>query len=394
MCLQLNGGTIMRVCFFGYIGVNKKEGASLSLLNVMSELKRRGHEVFFVTAIDDLIPQLKKMNIRCVKLLTYTMRQENNETGVYGLIKYRIKDIINNIAIVRGAKLLQNYQFDVIHINGIDNHVGAAIATKLGIPYFWHIRQFLQEDLGKRLVGEKIILKYLRQANGVIGISNAVRRKFEKILNRPVRVIYNGIPLQNYEIGVVERFKSENVRMLLAGRITENKGQLEAVEALNILQRKGIHNLKLALVGNAEPDYLDKIKKVITDNVLEDCVSVFDYCDDLNELRKNFDIGLVCSKNEAFGRVTIEYMCAEMLVLGANTGGTVELIQDGKTGLLYEQGNPSDLAAKIKYAISHPSDMRKIAKDSKNYAFSKFSIERVCDEIIDLYENPDFFTDK
>lgn len=380
----------MKICFFGYMNVEKKEGASLSLLNVMEEMVRRGNEVYFVTTGDAIVPQMEKRGIKCITLLSYTMRQDEDETGLKGTIKYWLKDIVNRCAIMRGVKELKPYHFDTIHINGIDNHVGAAIAVKLRVPYFWHIRQFLQEDLGKRLVGEKIILSYLAKANGVIGISNAVKAKFEKKLKRPVRVIYNGIPLKNYDLGNVTRFEKEKVRMLLAGRITENKGQLEAVKAVAELKRRGLDRVVLTLVGNAEADYLAAIQKTIQNEKLEDSVKILDYCDDLNELRSNSDIGLVCSKNEAFGRVTVEYMCAEMLVIGANTGGTVELVTEGETGLLYQQGDSVSLAEKIEYAMANAEKMKEIAKRSKAYAFDHFSIERVCDEVLNLYANPDF----
>lgn len=313
------------------------------------------------------------------------MRQNQNETGIKGKVKFFLKNIVNLIAIIRGKEQLKAYDFDVIHINGIDNHVGAAIAAKLKIPYYWHIRQFLQEDLGKRIVGEKVVIKYLQNADGVIGISRAVEEKYESILKREVSLIYNGIPLTNYEVGSVNRFNSDIVRLLLAGRITENKGQLEAVRAIKILKDKGFSNLSLTIVGNAESHYLQTINSEIDKSEIKDNVVILDYCDDLNELRKQSDIGLVCSKNEAFGRVTIEYMCAEMLVIGANTGGTLELIHDKKTGLLYQQGNEKDLADKIEYAIQNVVEMREIAKNSKMYALQNFSIERVCDEILKLY---------
>jgi hypothetical protein len=176
--------------------------------------------------------------------------------------------------------------------------------------------------------------------------------------------------------------------MLLAGRITENKGQLDAVRAIAQLKDKGICDVSLTLVGNAEPDYLKKIKQIIKEQSLEGQISVLDYCDDLNELRRSSDIGLVCSKNEAFGRVTVEYMCAEMLVIGANTGGTLELVDDGNTGLLYNQGNVDSLAEQIEYALQNPKRMRQIAKSGKDYALKNFSIERVCDEILNLYTHP------
>ena len=387
--LMMEGSYKMKICFFGYIGLTKKEGASLSLINVMEEMVKRGNEVYFIVNRKELALQLTRRGIRCVKLLTYTMRQDTDENGIMGTIKYYLKDLVNRWAIIYGVHKLHQYKFDAIHINGIDNHVGAAIATYLQVPYFWHIRQFLQEDLGKRLVREEIVLSYLSKANGVIGISEAVKIKYENVLKRPVRVIYNGIPLQNYDLGEVSRFTEERTRILLAGRITENKGQIEAVQAVAELKNRGINKVTLTLVGNAETEYLTKIKRIIKDERIENFVRILDYCDDLNELRRNSDIGLVCSKNEAFGRVTVEYMCAEMLVIGANTGGTVELIKEGETGLLYQQGNADSLANQIEYAIKNSMDMKRIAKNSKEYAFSNFSIARVCDEILELYSHPE-----
>lgn len=141
----------MKICFFGYVNLEKKEGASLSLMNVMEEMVHRGHTVYFVTADKNIVEQMNNRGINCIYLLTYTMRQDRNEKGIKGKAKFFLKDLVNFIAIIKGKEKIKSYDFDVIHINGIDNHVGAAIATALGIPYYWHIRQFLQEDLGKGL---------------------------------------------------------------------------------------------------------------------------------------------------------------------------------------------------------------------------------------------------
>ena len=94
----------MKICFFGYIGITKKEGASLSLMNVMEEFVRRGNEVYFIVNRNELISQLADKGIKCIELLTYTMRQDEDETGIKGIIKYRLKDIVNHRAIREGAK--------------------------------------------------------------------------------------------------------------------------------------------------------------------------------------------------------------------------------------------------------------------------------------------------
>ena len=59
---------------------------------------------------------------------------------------------------------------------------------------------------------------------------------------------------------------------------------------------------------------------------------------DLYELRKHADIALMCSRGEALGRVTVEAMLSENLVIGADSAGTKEIIQNKVTGYLYKTG--------------------------------------------------------
>jgi glycosyltransferase involved in cell wall biosynthesis len=49
-------------------------------------------------------------------------------------------------------------------------------------------------------------------------------------------------------------------------------------------------------------------------------------------------------RGEGFGRVTVEAMKVGRPVVGANGGGTVELIRDGWNGLFYRLGDAVDLA--------------------------------------------------
>ncbi len=48
--------------------------------------------------------------------------------------------------------------------------------------------------------------------------------------------------------------------------------------------------------------------------------------------------------NEAFGRVTVEALTAGRPVVGANSGGTAELVHHGVDGLLFRPGDAADLA--------------------------------------------------
>lgn len=108
--------------------------------------------------------------------------------------------------------------------------------------------------------------------------------------------------------------------------------------------------------------------------------------DDLRELRRQCDIGLTCSKKEAFGRVTVENMLAKMLVIGANTGGTLEIVEDGYNGLLYEEGNPESLAGRIEYAMEHKMDMQILLDRGYLDSINRFSSTTLIESILNLYK--------
>ena len=60
----------------------------------------------------------------------------------------------------------------------------------------------------------------------------------------------------------------------------------------------------------------------------------------------------MCSRAEAFGRVTVEAMKLGLPVIGAARGATPELVRDGWNGLLYAHGDANELAGKIDRSIA------------------------------------------
>ena len=83
---------------------------------------------------------------------------------------------------------------------------------------------------------------------------------------------------------------------------------------------------------------------------LEQRVTFVGYVNEPVHLIRRANLTLVCSRWEAFGRVIVEAMLVGTPIIATkNSGGTAELIEEGKTGLLYERGNYIELADKIQY---------------------------------------------
>ena len=55
---------------------------------------------------------------------------------------------------------------------------------------------------------------------------------------------------------------------------------------------------------------------------------------------------------EAFGRISIEGQAMGKIVVASNIGGSLDTIQDGVTGKLFESGNVQSLADALDWALS------------------------------------------
>lgn len=379
----------MKICFFAHNTKTHKNGAAQSLIDTANELANRGFDVIIILPNKKLRYPINNNKIKCITIPSLSLRTRLDDYSILNKVKEVIKIIYNRFAIRSARKILDKEKIDIIHINGLDSEVGAEVALKLNVPYVWHIRQLLEEDFGMRLHNEKRILNLLKRANAVIAISKTVKEKFERKLNRELSLIYNGIPLDEYIIKERKPFYSnETLKILLAGRIVEQKGQFEAVKAINHLVQFGIKNIHLTIAGNIQDtEYANSIRDYITRNELHDYIQILDHVSNLRQLRKTCDIGLICSKKEAFGRVTIESMASRMLVIGANTGGTAEIIENNVNGLLYQQGDYISLANQIKYAIENKNKMNAIIFNGYKSVIENYSISNVVDIITNIYIN-------
>lgn len=381
----------MKICFFAHYSITNSDGATLSMYNIIDEMLRRRIEVAVVLAnTRNLENKIAEGKIKFIVAPLYGMRMDLNRKTPMTQMKFFVKSICNSIHKRKIEKVLKSENIDIIHINGLDSGIGAEIAQKLKIPYVWHIRQFMEADLGKKLFRERSIYRLVSRASSVIAISKDVQTKFEPLLGRKMDLIYNGVPVEKYKLEDMPRFETPITRILLAGRISIQKGQMDAIKAVELLIQRGIDNVLLTLVGQGETkEYLEYVKSYVKKHGLEQRVCILEHLDDLRELRRQCDIGLTCSKKEAFGRVTVENMLAKMLVIGANTGGTMEIINDGYNGLLYEEGSPESLAERIEYVMLHKDNVQQMIEQGFACAIEDYSINRVVMQILTLYKSID-----
>lgn len=357
-------------------------GASRSLLDLLAALDRGlVAPTVLVRKEGPLIGKLEELGIPIMSV-PYGQSMRNTKSELMNLAKVSV----NYFAACWIAGVLKREHFDLVHCNSLLQSVGMEAASLAKIPYVVHVRELGKEGHGITYLNEGRIRELMARANLNLFISEFVASKYSGWCgNAPIAVLYDAVDPLSYVFPHGAILGNKPVKLLLAGRFAPGKGQLEAIKAIEILNKRGV-DAQLTLIGGiGYQDYYDECLRYVDKRQMAN-VRFLDFADDLSVLRAESDISLVCSLNEALGRVTVEGMMSGCLVIGADNGGTSELIQSGKTGLLYEPGKPESLSDCIEWAVFHPEAANAIALAGKKWAASHFDAATYARLVTDMYQ--------
>ncbi len=88
---------------------------------------------------------------------------------------------------------------------------------------------------------------------------------------------------------------------------------------------------------------------------------------------------------ENFPLTLVEAFACGLPVIASRLGAMAELIEEGKTGLLFEPGSSVDLANKIKWAEANPEAMIKMGKHARQEYEAKYTSERNFVQLMGIY---------
>ncbi len=163
------------------------------------------------------------------------------------------------------------------------------------------------------------------------------------------------IKQHNLETLFMNKKKKDKVVILWAGRFVKLKHADAAIYVADRLKKAG-YVFELQIIGDGELEVA--LHEIIQEKKLEDCVHMLGYMP--SELvRKHMeaaDIYLFTSDfHEGWGAVLNESMNSACAVVASHAIGAVPfLIEDGKNGLIYQNGSIDELYQKVKILLESP----------------------------------------
>ena len=358
-------------------------GASKSLLEFVSKIKDRGiHPIVVIPSRGKLRFELDKVKID-TRIVAYEMCAYRGRYSMNDYIRYYKK---NFIAIRKIIQIIKYENVDLVHSNSLAVDVGAVSACLAKVSHIWHMREYLKEDFNLTCINPTLDNWLMKRSNCCIAIALGIQKKSMERYGIKAIQLYNGIDekLYYYPVGNQENKIYKN-QLMIAGSISAGKGQWDAIRATEILIKKGIC-VHLNIVGDGAYEYVGELKKYVKQKNMGENITFMPYKNNLKQLRRDSNAILVCSKMEAFGRVTAEAMMTGKIVIGASSGGTKELIgKHEERGYLYTWNKPEELAEKIEYVLTHPEEVIDKEKRAQKFILGLTDLDAYTDKLKNIY---------
>lgn len=192
--------------------------------------------------------------------------------------------------------------------------------------------------------GTHIKLKMAEKAVDVILTSSEAGCRLK---SKKIKVIGQGIDVELFKPQAREQ--SEDFKILYAGRINKTKDPKVIIKAINILvNQQKLRNIRLKIIGHPlikpEKEYLQNLKQLVQDSVLEDNIDFIDGAP-YSQMPRHYqqtDLFINPSSTGSLDKVVLEAMASGCLVLNANEA--YKEILDDK--YLFNKGDEKDLALK------------------------------------------------
>lgn len=378
-------------------GKDERGGAPKSMLD-MIKIIHENHEVDYTVVVNHegvISDFCKKNGLNYCAVGHEPVALAKGSTTARRMVKWLLRpyyiiqcNVRNHRALRKIESELNLRTFDLIHTNSNRDGFGALLNKKYGIKHVWHIREFGEKDYDTVFLYPYSLEFVKKYSSKFIAISKAIKKEWiEKgIEPEKFELVYNGIDTDKIRRNR-KPFKDGVLRIIFSGTICPTKGQIELIKAISILPDGYKSKFKVDFYGSCTDDYKNYLNKIIRSEKICDVVEFCGYSDNIYSILQDYAIGVVCSKAEAFGRITPEYMAAGLITIASNTGANPELIDDNVNGFLYRYGDPNDLAKKLIqiYDMSEQEKV-KISYAAERKAREKYTAKRNAEEVFNVYK--------
>ena len=309
------------------------------------------------------------------KLESYYERTEH----AYALIEKR-SNLLMFAAARRLAKVIDEHQIDIVHLHWTKDIPITVLAKKLSKqnPKLVQTRNMnmtrFKDDFYHRFLYKNIEM--------MLPVTERVAKQLEKFIPEHIRpkieVLYMGTPkinlLSEDKITLFrkEQGMDECFAVGMVGRIEAHKGQHLLIEAIENLE-----GVELFFVGHEmKAGYIEELKILAENRGVQERVHFLGFMKDPMHFMQACDAMVLATPCETFGLVVIEAMSVGTPMIATKACGPMEIITDGRDGLLFQDQDVSELSEKIHRLYGDKKFAKELSYRAKQSIERRFDTEK------------------
>jgi glycosyltransferase involved in cell wall biosynthesis len=274
-------------------------------------------------------------------------------------------------------KIILELKPDVIHAQDVYSaaFIARKLSKKFSIPYMVTLRY------GYTKLTD-LIKKNILYAKTLVAITPAQIKRTSLITTKSVHLIPHGVEPQFYQ-----RKNSLNItspiKLVFVGRIIKIKN-IEII--INSILDIGRNLFLFDIYGDG--DQFKNLEKLIINKGLQNEIKLKGKIshEKVSEILPMYDLFVMPSFPETFGRVYLEAMASSLPVIAAKNTGIDGFIEDGREGFLVDVSSGDELTERFKFILDSPDILVEMSNNAFNFA-QKYSWKKIIDILDDAYFN-------
>jgi glycogen synthase len=364
-------------------------GYEILCRQVCQDLERRGHEVRVLATGQDTTQANVDRSLRLVLPFSQPARKDRIASLLTHRHNYR-----------QATRTIAAFQPDVIFCwSQLRLTLGAMRASQAsGRPVLYtindeHLTGYLPSSAGRGIrswVGwflDQTLFRHLTLQARPLPVTTTISCKVAENLARQGvrlpenRVIYQGIPVEQFPLKEHPGRLNDPVRILYVGQLHPYKGVHRILEAVAVLEQ----SVQVSIVGEGPEDYKARLRE------LAEGLEVTFYGKvphlELPALYRDHDIFVFPSIwEEPFGLTHLEAMASGLPVISTVNGGQGEFLAHGENCLAIQPDDADSIRSALEQFFQEPELAHLIAGNGRRIVEERFTTHRYIDELEQFLE--------
>ena len=218
-------------------------------------------------------------------------------------------------------------------------------------------------------------------AHTIVANSHAAADRLiaERVPSRKIAIVPNGVDFDRVLPRVV---RSKLRKVIVVANLRHEKGHDILIDAaVHVLRR--FPDASFDLVGSGhEYEHLRALAKA---RGVSHAVTFVGHREDVPARLADADIFALPSRSEAFPNAVLEAMATGLPIVTAAVGGLLELVDDGRTGLLVPPNQPAALADGLCRLMADPALAARLGDAARDAVRTRYSFNRMVDAFERVY---------